>query len=95
LINLALVEGSLFHRQLQGTEHDDHHAADHDLMLCLRFGRMRLRATLSTPSQHATCKLLAALCAVLCGNNGEACWGKYGSYPLHRSYCHVFLHCIE
>ena len=26
--------------------------------------------------------------AVLCGNNGEACWGKYGSYPLHRSYCH-------
>ena len=31
---------------------------------------------------------LAALHAVLCGNNGEACWGKYGSYPLHRSYCH-------
>ena len=29
-----------------------------------------------------------ALHAVLCGNNGEACWGKYGSYPLHRSYCH-------
>lgn len=26
--------------------------------------------------------------AVLCGNNGEACWGKYGSYPLHRPYCH-------
>ena len=26
--------------------------------------------------------------AVLCGNNGEACWAKYGSYPLHRSYCH-------
>ena len=26
--------------------------------------------------------------AVLCGNNGEGCWGKYGSYPLHRSYCH-------
>jgi tRNA (guanine26-N2/guanine27-N2)-dimethyltransferase len=26
--------------------------------------------------------------AVLCGNNGEACWGKYGSYPLHRAYCH-------
>ena len=26
--------------------------------------------------------------AVLCGNNGEACFTKYGSYPLHRSYCH-------
>ncbi|KAK9806734.1 hypothetical protein WJX72_000916 [[Myrmecia] bisecta] len=26
--------------------------------------------------------------AVLCGNNGEACWAKYGSYPLHRPYCH-------
>ncbi|KAK9808261.1 hypothetical protein WJX73_004388 [Symbiochloris irregularis] len=26
--------------------------------------------------------------AVLCGNNGEACWAKYGSYPLHRSFCH-------
>ncbi|CAL5223126.1 g5591 [Coccomyxa viridis] len=26
--------------------------------------------------------------AVLCGNNGEACWSKYGCYPLHRPYCH-------
>ena len=26
--------------------------------------------------------------AVLCGNNGEACYAKYGSYPLHRPYCH-------
>ena len=26
--------------------------------------------------------------AVLCGNNGEACWAKYGAYPLHRPYCH-------
>ena len=25
---------------------------------------------------------------MLCGNNGEACWAKYGSYPLHRAYCH-------
>ena len=25
---------------------------------------------------------------MLCGNNGEACWSKYGSYPLHRPYCH-------
>ena len=26
--------------------------------------------------------------AVLCGNHGEACWGKYGSYPLHAKFCH-------
>lgn len=26
--------------------------------------------------------------AVLCGNNGDACYAKYGSYPLHRPYCH-------
>lgn len=26
--------------------------------------------------------------AVLCGNNGEACFAKYGSYPLHRPYGH-------
>lgn len=25
---------------------------------------------------------------MLCGNNGEACWAKYGVYPLHRPYCH-------
>lgn len=25
---------------------------------------------------------------VLCGNNGDSCWAKYGSYPLHRAYCH-------
>ena len=25
---------------------------------------------------------------MLCGNNGEACWSKYGCYPLHRPYCH-------
>ena len=26
--------------------------------------------------------------AVLCGNNGEVCWTKYGSYPLRAKYCH-------
>ena len=26
--------------------------------------------------------------AVLCGNNGEACYAKYGSYPLHKPFCH-------
>lgn len=37
---------------------------------------------------------------MLCGNNGEACWSKYGSYPLHRPYCHemavrILLACID
>ncbi len=26
--------------------------------------------------------------AALCGNASEACYAKYGSYPLHKSYCH-------
>jgi len=26
--------------------------------------------------------------AVLCGNNGEVCWTKYGSYPLRAPFCH-------
>lgn len=26
--------------------------------------------------------------AVLCGNHGETCWTKYGSYPLHTKFCH-------
>ncbi|XP_073124512.1 tRNA (guanine(26)-N(2))-dimethyltransferase 2-like isoform X2 [Henckelia pumila] len=26
--------------------------------------------------------------AVLCGSNGEACYSKYGSYPLRGKYCH-------
>jgi tRNA (guanine26-N2/guanine27-N2)-dimethyltransferase len=26
--------------------------------------------------------------ATLCGNNGEACYAKYGSYPIHKSYGH-------
>mmetsp|Transcript_18216 Transcript_18216/g.47536 ORF Transcript_18216/g.47536 Transcript_18216/m.47536 type:complete len:515 (-) Transcript_18216:135-1679(-) len=38
--------------------------------------------------------------AVLCGNNADSCWSKYGSYPLHRSYCHeqalrILLACLE
>jgi tRNA (guanine26-N2/guanine27-N2)-dimethyltransferase len=38
--------------------------------------------------------------AVLCGNSGEVCWTKYGSYPLHRPYCHegavrILLGCLE
>lgn len=38
--------------------------------------------------------------AVLCGNNAEVCWSKYGSYPIHRrSICHemairILLHSI-
>ncbi|KAL6773730.1 hypothetical protein ACKKBG_A22240 [Auxenochlorella protothecoides x Auxenochlorella symbiontica] len=26
--------------------------------------------------------------AVLCGNNSETCFAKYGAYPLHKPYCH-------
>eukprot|EP00249_Psilotum_nudum_P016095 c25652_g1_i2 orf=298-1329(-) len=38
--------------------------------------------------------------AVLCGNNGEVCYSKYGSYPLRGKYCHemalrILLSCIE
>lgn len=38
--------------------------------------------------------------AVLCGNNGEACFSKYGSYPLHKPYCHemairILLACLH
>ncbi|KAH9326009.1 hypothetical protein KI387_006187, partial [Taxus chinensis] len=38
--------------------------------------------------------------AVLCGNNGEVCYSKYGSYPTRADYCHemalrILLACIE
>ncbi|KAK6152640.1 hypothetical protein DH2020_012279 [Rehmannia glutinosa] len=38
--------------------------------------------------------------AVLCGNSGEVCYSKYGSYPLRGKYCHemalrIVLSCIE
>ncbi|XP_057820427.1 tRNA (guanine(26)-N(2))-dimethyltransferase 2 isoform X2 [Cryptomeria japonica] len=38
--------------------------------------------------------------AVLCGNNGEVCYSKYGSYPTRAEYCHemslrILLACIE
>lgn len=28
--------------------------------------------------------------AVLCGSSGEACWAKYGSYPVKAKYCHEY-----
>eukprot|EP00955_Chlamydomonas_euryale_P058761 357202-Chlamydomonas_euryale.AAC.23 len=38
--------------------------------------------------------------ANLCGNNATACHSNYGSYPVHRTYCHemavrILLACIE
>eukprot|EP00195_Chlamydomonas_chlamydogama_P004170 CAMPEP_0202922836 /NCGR_PEP_ID=MMETSP1392-20130828/78133_1 /ASSEMBLY_ACC=CAM_ASM_000868 /TAXON_ID=225041 /ORGANISM="Chlamydomonas chlamydogama, Strain SAG 11-48b" /LENGTH=576 /DNA_ID=CAMNT_0049616487 /DNA_START=1623 /DNA_END=3353 /DNA_ORIENTATION=+ len=38
--------------------------------------------------------------ANLCGNQGVACWANYGSYPIHRPYCHemalrILLACLE
>ncbi|QDZ20129.1 N2,N2-dimethylguanosine tRNA methyltransferase [Chloropicon primus] len=38
--------------------------------------------------------------AVLCGNSSEACWMKYGSYPLKGKHCHegalrIMLHTLQ
>ena len=38
--------------------------------------------------------------AVLCGGSGEACYAKYGSYPVKGKYCHEYavrtlLHAVE
>ena len=38
--------------------------------------------------------------ANLCGNNATSCWSNYGSYPVHRPYCHemavrILLACIQ
>lgn len=31
--------------------------------------------------------------AVLCGNHGEACFAKYGSYPVKAKFCHEMVTC--
>lgn len=38
--------------------------------------------------------------AVLCGNHGETCYSKYGSYPLKSKFCHemalrILLHSVQ
>lgn len=47
-----------------------------------------LDSAVQSVSEGGLLLITATDMAVLCGNNGEACWGKYGSYPLHRPYCH-------
>ena len=29
--------------------------------------------------------------AVLCGNHGETCYAKYGSYPVKSKFCHEMV----
>lgn len=38
--------------------------------------------------------LLCVTCtdmAILAGNNGEACYAKYGAYPLRSRHCHEMV----
>lgn len=50
--------------------------------------RRALRAclclTLQAVSEGGLLLVTATDMAVLCGNNGEACYAKYASYPLHK-----------
>ena len=45
---------------------------------------MRLRVVPGAGLICVTCTDMA----VLCGSRGEACYAKYGAYPLKSSYCH-------
>ena len=47
-----------------------------------------LESAIECADEGALLLITATDMAVLCGNNGEACYAKYGSYPLHKSYCH-------
>lgn len=47
-----------------------------------------LDSALQSVSDGGLLLVTATDTAVLCGSNGEACYGKYGSYPLHKPYGH-------
>jgi tRNA (guanine26-N2/guanine27-N2)-dimethyltransferase len=49
---------------------------------------MLLDSAVQAVSEGGLLLVTATDMATLCGNNGEACFGKYGAYPLHRPYCH-------
>lgn len=49
---------------------------------------MLLDSAVQAVNEGGLLMITATDTAVLCGNNGEVCWTKYGSYPLHRYYCH-------
>jgi tRNA (guanine26-N2/guanine27-N2)-dimethyltransferase len=50
-------------------------------------GRL-LDAAVQAASEGGLLLVTATDMAVLCGNHGEACYAKYGAYPLHRPFCH-------
>ncbi len=43
-----------------------------------------LTESLQAVSEGGLLLVTATDMAVLCGNNGEACYAKYASYPLHK-----------
>ncbi|GBF93065.1 tRNA (guanine(26)-N(2))-dimethyltransferase-like [Raphidocelis subcapitata] len=47
-----------------------------------------LDSAVQSVSEGGLLMVTATDMAVLCGNSGEVCWTKYGSYPIHRPYCH-------
>ncbi len=47
-------------------------------------GKLPVRAPLQAVSEGGLLLVTATDMAVLCGNNGEACYAKYASYPLHK-----------
>ena len=58
-----------------------------------------LDAAVQSVAEGGLLMVTATDVAVLCGNNAEACFTKYGSYALHREYCHeqalrVLLACV-
>ena len=56
-------------------------------MACPSMARLPANHTLPRPqavSEGGLLLVTATDMAVLCGNNGEACYAKYASYPLHK-----------
>ena len=49
---------------------------------------MLLDSAVQSLSEGGLLMVTATDMAVLCGNNPDSCWSKYGSFPLHRAYCH-------
>ena len=47
-----------------------------------------LDGAVQTAADGALLCVTATDMAVLCGNNGEVCWTKYGAYPHRAKYCH-------
>ena len=67
---------------------DDRLIGGLDLSATLQSGRPVAQTGLMVEADGGLLMVTATDMAVLCGNNGEVCWTKYGAYPVHRSYCH-------